>query len=310
MEKNASDAVRLRIYVDGSGPGPSSNVGGWATVHIVEEQVVRETCGHVDGADSVQMEMQAALEAVRQVQPSENAVVYSDYKSLPSIVQQYQNASGYRHRRTSYHEIGKSLAEGIAERPGCSVVFQTWKTQTPWTRKAHNLANKARKEGATKERARRRQESQRTKPGRPDPAAEPQSTDTPAAEAPTTAQAATAARLKKRTSTTARKPKAKRKARRRKIPKNPQYETPSGMHARGWTPRLITMFLGEADELRPNPRYSSAAPMRCYRTARVKKTEERKDAAEALKNILERRCMRSKAARRAAETRRENERMQ
>jgi len=43
----------------------------------------------------------------------------------------------------------------------------------------------------------------------------------------------------------------------------------AGLKARGWTDALVTRFLGEPDELVPNPHYKSAAPMRLYYLDRV-----------------------------------------
>ena len=76
------------------------------------------------------------------------------------------------------------------------------------------------------------------------------------------------------------------------------------MNARGWTPTLIDRHLGEPDRLMRNPHYRSAAPMRGYEIARVKKAEERDDVRAALAKVLAQRANRSSGALKAAETRR------
>ena len=86
--------------------------------------------------------------------------------------------------------------------------------------------------------------------------------------------------------------------------KKRKYETPSGMHARGWTPTLIARFLGEPDELFDNPHYRSAAPMRAYLIERVQAAEGDPATAAALAKVLENRGKRAAAAKRAADTRR------
>lgn len=43
----------------------------------------------------------------------------------------------------------------------------------------------------------------------------------------------------------------------------------SDLKKRGWTDSLIKRFLPEPDEIRPNPKYRSAAPMILYLAARV-----------------------------------------
>lgn len=53
--------------------------------------------------------------------------------------------------------------------------------------------------------------------------------------------------------------------------------TKAGLKARGWTDRAITKFLGEPDQTRPNPHYSSAAPMNLYRLSRVELAENSKE---------------------------------
>ena len=87
--------------------------------------------------------------------------------------------------------------------------------------------------------------------------------------------------------------------------KKAKYETPSGMHRRGWTPTLITRFLGEPDEYFDNPHYRSAAPMRAYLVERVQAAENDPAAAAALAKVLQSREARSTAAMRGADTQRE-----
>lgn len=57
--------------------------------------------------------------------------------------------------------------------------------------------------------------------------------------------------------------------------------TPTGLKARGWTEAMIKQYLGEPDELKPNPYYKSAAPMRLYNLKRVEKVEKSKKFIEA-----------------------------
>jgi hypothetical protein len=47
----------------------------------------------------------------------------------------------------------------------------------------------------------------------------------------------------------------------------------SALRERGWTETAIKRFLGDADQLRPNPVYRSAAPARLYDSARVGEAE-------------------------------------
>lgn len=58
--------------------------------------------------------------------------------------------------------------------------------------------------------------------------------------------------------------------------KKQEHITPSGLKARGWTDRMIKQFLGDPDELKTNPYYKSAAPMRLYSMKRVEKVEKSK----------------------------------
>jgi len=57
--------------------------------------------------------------------------------------------------------------------------------------------------------------------------------------------------------------------------------TPTGLKARGWSEAMIKQFLSEPDELKPNPYYKSAAPMRLYNLKRVEKVEKSKKFIEA-----------------------------
>ena len=69
------------------------------------------------------------------------------------------------------------------------------------------------------------------------------------------------------------------------------YLTMAVLRERGWTDAMIREYLGEPDATRPNPRYSSAAPMKLYLT-------ERAEAAEASPEWAERKAV--GASRRAA----------
>lgn len=57
--------------------------------------------------------------------------------------------------------------------------------------------------------------------------------------------------------------------------------THTGLKARGWTEAMIKQYLGEPDELKPNPHYKNAAPMRLYSLKRVEKVEKSKKFIEA-----------------------------
>jgi hypothetical protein len=57
--------------------------------------------------------------------------------------------------------------------------------------------------------------------------------------------------------------------------------TTASLRERGWTDAMIRDYLGEPDATRPNPRYSSAAPMKLY-------LAERAEAAEASPDWTER----------------------
>ena len=74
----------------------------------------------------------------------------------------------------------------------------------------------------------------------------------------------------------------------------------AGLKARGWTPALITTFLGEPDLVRENPYYRSAAPMRLYALARVEAVE----ASDAYQQAVAASAARRQGARQAAQTKR------
>jgi hypothetical protein len=83
-------------------------------------------------------------------------------------------------------------------------------------------------------------------------------------------------------------------------PPAPAHVSVAGLKARGWTPALITTFLGEPDTLVANPHYRSAAPMRLYAVARVEAVE----ASPAWQETQEARHARKAAAQRATQTKR------
>ena len=56
--------------------------------------------------------------------------------------------------------------------------------------------------------------------------------------------------------------------------------TVTGLRGRGWTDAMIIEYLGEPDATRPNPRYSSAAPMKLYLVERAEAAEASPDWAE------------------------------
>lgn len=73
----------------------------------------------------------------------------------------------------------------------------------------------------------------------------------------------------------------------------------SDLQKRGWTPKWISTHLGEPDELKTNPHYKRAAPMRLYSAERVEQAEQISEVAEHLARTLERRGI--KAATEAAQ---------
>jgi hypothetical protein len=58
------------------------------------------------------------------------------------------------------------------------------------------------------------------------------------------------------------------------------YLTMAGLRERGWTDGMIREYLGEPDDTRPNPRYSSAAPMKLYLAERAEAAESSPEWAE------------------------------
>ncbi|SRR5258708_36382399 len=77
--------------------------------------------------------------------------------------------------------------------------------------------------------------------------------------------------------------------------------TKTDLITRGWTEGLIKKHLGEPDELKTNPHYKSGPPMRLYSMSRVEPFEKEAWFLET-KSI---RAIRSAAARKAAERKRE-----
>lgn len=67
------------------------------------------------------------------------------------------------------------------------------------------------------------------------------------------------------------------------------------LKGRGWTRSMIDRLLGEPDELRANPCYRSAAPMRLYRAERVEAAEASAEYG-AIKAVAARRSAASAAA--------------
>lgn len=80
----------------------------------------------------------------------------------------------------------------------------------------------------------------------------------------------------------------------------PAHVSLAGLKARGWTPALISTFLGAPDLVRDNPHYRSAAPMRLYALARVEAVE----ATDAYQQAVQATAARRLGARQAAQTKR------
>ena len=78
----------------------------------------------------------------------------------------------------------------------------------------------------------------------------------------------------------------------------------SALIKRGWSETLIRKYLTPDQEV-PNPHYSSGPKVKLYRTSTVQKAEGRKDIREALARIRRSRDKRSKAAKQAAQRRKE-----
>ena len=71
----------IHIYTDGSclgNPGP----GGWAYIIVQEGNPRRENSGHCSNTTNNRMEMMAAIEALKNIPPSQSVVVYSDSQLL------------------------------------------------------------------------------------------------------------------------------------------------------------------------------------------------------------------------------------
>lgn len=74
----------------------------------------------------------------------------------------------------------------------------------------------------------------------------------------------------------------------------------TALRERGWTAGMVVKLLGEADALKPNPHYRSAAPMRLYSTERVEAVER----TDAFRAARKRASQRSGGAQKAIETKR------
>lgn len=80
----------------------------------------------------------------------------------------------------------------------------------------------------------------------------------------------------------------------------PEFLSVPALKARGWTARLIQIFLGAPDMTRPNPHYRNAAPMRLYARHRVEQIEQSADWP----HLQERATQRKRQAADAVETKR------
>ena len=69
----------LSIYTDGS---EKEGRGSWAFLIVKNNQVIKEGSGLVIGANSNQMEYQAAIEALKFIEPGTTAIIYSDFRVL------------------------------------------------------------------------------------------------------------------------------------------------------------------------------------------------------------------------------------
>ena len=71
---------------------------------------------------------------------------------------------------------------------------------------------------------------------------------------------------------------------------------------RGWTDKLLKLFLAEPDKTAPNPHYRSAARMKLYLLERIEKIEQ----TQTFKEELEKANKRKLSAKRALETKKKN----
>jgi ribonuclease HI len=85
-EENLTTAEVLRKYSGGPKSGvftdgaaePNPGPGGWGVVHVENDRIVREECGHEPATTSNRMELFALIAACRIVPPGTRAVLYSD----------------------------------------------------------------------------------------------------------------------------------------------------------------------------------------------------------------------------------------
>jgi len=77
-----------------------------------------------------------------------------------------------------------------------------------------------------------------------------------------------------------------------------EFITKSALKDKGWTEKLITIFLPEPDKTAPNPMYKKSSPMKLYLKSRIKIIEE----SEEFKNLLKLSEKSKKSAQKAVET--------
>lgn len=68
---------RSGVFTDGScegNPGP----GGWGFVWVLDDRVVKESCGHAPATTNNRMELTALIEAFHALPPETRVTVYSD----------------------------------------------------------------------------------------------------------------------------------------------------------------------------------------------------------------------------------------
>lgn len=79
FDKKMINLNTLSIYTDGS---EKEGRGSWAFLIVKNNQVTNERSGLVIGANSNQMEYQAAIEAMKSIAPGTKAIIYSDFRVL------------------------------------------------------------------------------------------------------------------------------------------------------------------------------------------------------------------------------------
>lgn len=109
----------LSIYTDGS---EKAGKGSWAFLIVKNNQVIKEGSGLVIGANSNQMEYQAAIEAMKSIAPGTKATIYSDFRVLVDTATKWipewkaQDWVKKRNKQIHYLDQIKEIDELILDR--------------------------------------------------------------------------------------------------------------------------------------------------------------------------------------------------